>query len=65
MLEPVTKKCECLQQDKAAAEAYEQETTLRELATASERNIESAAAVTLEEATLHDAGPRGLGKAQP
>jgi hypothetical protein len=54
---------ECLQQDKSAAEAHkqeykrllEQEAAPRESATAAERNTNSAAAATLEEATWHDA----------
>jgi hypothetical protein len=54
---------ECLQQDKAAAEAHEQEhkrlpeheAALRELATAAERKTDSATAATLEEATRYDA----------
>lgn len=56
-----------MQQDKAAAEAHEQEykrlleqeAALRELATASERNTEPAAAATLEEATRRDVGDGG------
>jgi hypothetical protein len=45
-----------LQQGKAATEAHEQEAAPRESATAAERNTDSAAAATLEEATWHDAG---------